>query len=387
MPMRLALFAPDGEPLPLDGDGSLEWTVDIRDPETRLEFDGLPAGAMLSAFRGFSAPVIVTTDLDDDELARLMVCDSDAFNRWEAGQQLATRILLAMLEATGNEHADLQQPLLDAFASLLDDVQPDRALLAEMLVLPGEKYLAEMLEQADVHAIRQARETLALALAKRCEASLLRHYEECNQGGEYSIEAAAIARRRLKNTCLSCLLRLERADYFALCGEQFDRAGNMTDQIACLQAVVDYRHAERERIVAQFYRQWRDTPLVVDKWFSARGSSHAPAALEDIGALFDHPAYNLHNPNRARSLLGSMMANTVAFHRPDGAGYALAADKILQLDGINPQVAARLANPFVHWRRLVPELGSLMKEQVENMLSRGDLSNDLDELLSASLED
>jgi aminopeptidase N len=387
MPMRLALFAPDGEPLPLGRGGEFEWTVDIRDPETRLEFDGLPARAMPSVFRGFSAPVIVTTDLEDVELASLMVCDSDAFNRWEAGQQLATRILLTMLEDSGGDHAALQQPLLDAFASLFDDERPDRALLAEMLVLPGEKYLAEMLEQADVHAIRSAREALALALALRCEASLVRHYEACDESGEYSIEAASIARRRLKNTCLSYLLRLQRAEYFSLCGEQFDRADNMTDQIACLQSVVHYRHAERERILAQFYRQWRDTPLVVDKWFSAQGSSHAPGALEDIAGLFEHPAYNLNNPNRARSLLGAMMANSAAFHQPDGAGYALAAGKILQLDGINPQVAARLANPFVHWRRLVPGLGSLMKAQVENMLAAGDLSNDLDELLTASLED
>ncbi|MGD8347672.1 MAG: aminopeptidase N [Gammaproteobacteria bacterium] len=387
MPMRLALFGPDGEPLPLDEEGSLEWTVGIRDLETRLEFAGVPERAMPSAFRGFSAPVIVTTDLDDNELARLMVCDSDAFNRWEASQQLATRIMLAMLEQPEAERESLQQPLLDAFASLLGDTRADRALVAEMLVLPGEKYLAEMLEQADVHAIREAREALALALANRAEALLKRHYEDCNQPGAYSIEAAAIARRRLKNTCLSYLLRLQTPRYFSLCGEQFDRADNMTDQLACLQAVVHYRHAERDRIVNEFYRQWRDTPLVVDKWFSAQGSSHEPGALETIAALFEHPSYNLHNPNRARSLLGAMMANTLVFHQPDGDGYALAATKILQLDQINPQVAARLANPFVHWRRLVPELGGLMKAQIEKMLATGDLSNDLDELLTTSLED
>jgi len=387
MPMRLALFAPDGEPLPLDDDGNLEWTVDISDLDTRLEFAGIPARTMPSVFRGFSAPVIVTTDLDDEELAKLMVCDSDAFNCWEASQQLATRIMLVMLEEPEAVHQALQQPLLDAFASLLDDTRADRALIAEMLVLPGEKYLAEMLEQADVHAIRQVREALALTLASCTENLLARHYEDCDRCDDYSIEAPAIARRRLKNTCLYYLLRLQRTQYFALCGEQFDRADNMTDQLACLQTVVDYRHAERDRIVTQFYRQWRDTPLVVDKWFAAQGSCQAPGALETIAALFEHPSYNLHNPNRARSLLGAMMANTVAFHQPDGAGYALAATKILQLDRINPQVAARLANPFVHWRRLVPELGSLMKAQVENMLAAGDLSNDLDELLTTSLED
>jgi aminopeptidase N len=387
MPMRLALFAADGEPLPLDAAGRLEWTVDITDHETRLEFEAVDENSMPSAFRGFSAPVIVNTDLEDAELAVLMVCDSDDFNRWEASQQLACRIMLAMLKRDDSEWDGLQQPLLDAFASLLDNRELDRALSAEMLVLPGEKYLAEMLEQADVHAIRRVREALAGALSAYCESSLLRHYHNCSTAGDHAIEPAAMARRRLKNTCLSYLLRLQREEYFTLCGAQFDAADNMTDQLACLQSAVHYRHSESERIVAGFYRQWQDTPLVVDKWFSARGSSYAPNALDEIGALFEHPAYSLRNPNRARSLLAAMMANTSAFHQSDGDGYAIAADRILELDRINPQIAARLANPFVHWRRLVPELGQRMKARVETMLASGELSNDLDELLTTSLED
>ena len=161
----------------------------------------------------------------------------------------------------------------------------------------------------------------------------------------------------------------------------------MTDQIACLQAIVHYRNDLREQIVTGFYQQWQDTALVVDKWFSALGSSTVEGALDDIGALFDHPAYSLHNPNRARSLLGAMMANSRAFHQVDGAGYALAASKILALDAINPQIAARLANPFVNWRKLVPELGQQMKAQVESMLASGALSSDLNELLTTSLKD
>ncbi len=387
MPMRLALFSPQGEPLPLDAAGSLEWTVDIRDHETRLEFESVPEHSMPSAFRGFSAPIILNTDLENAELAVLMVCDSDDFNRWEASQQLASRIMLAMLQRDDGEWSRLQQPLLDAFASLLDNAALDRALSAEMLVLPGEKYLAEMLEQADVHAIRRVREALAEALAANCEELLERHYRDCSAAGDYSIEPSDIARRRLKNTCLAYLLRLRQEKYFALCGEQFERADNMTDQLACLKSAVHYRHPQRERIVNGFYEQWQATPLVVDKWFGALGASYAPDALDEIAALFEHPAYSLKNPNRARSLLGAMMANSAVFHQPDGRGYAIAADKILQLDRINPQVAARLANPFVHWRRLVPELGERMKAQVESMLASGELSNDLDELLTTSLED
>jgi len=159
----------------------------------------------------------------------------------------------------------------------------------------------------------------------------------------------------------------------------------MTDQIACLQLIVHCQHPLRERIVSEFYQQWKDNALVVDKWFSALGSNQGEDALEQIKPLFDHPAYSLTNPNRARSLLGALIANSSAFHRADGAGYSLAAQKILQLDTINPQVAARLANPFVHWRKLVAEQEQLMKSQVEGMLGSDSMSNDLNELLTTSL--
>ncbi len=387
MPMRLALFAQDGQALAMDSAGSLEQVVDIEAHETRLQFPGMPPGVMISAFRGFSAPVILSTDLGNDELARLMVCDSDAFNRWEAGQQLASRVMLAMLDQASDAWDALQQPLISAFGDLLSNSQPDHALVAEMMILPGEKYLAEMLEQADVHAVRKVRESLKFALASQAEQELAQHYQANLDQGEYQPHADAIGRRRLKNICLSYLLHLEKNEYFDCCREQFDRADNMTDQIACLQAIVHYRNDLREQIVTRFYQQWQDTALVVDKWFSALGSSTVEGALEDISALFEHPAYSLHNPNRARSLLGALMANSRAFHQPDGAGYAFAANKILQLDAINPQVAARLANPFVHWRKLVPELGQQMKAQVESMLASGDMSNDLNELLSTSLKD
>lgn len=295
--------------------------------------------------------------------------------------------MLAMLDQGSETWAALQQPLLSAFHDLLSNTQPDRALVAEMMVLPGEKYLAEMLQQTDVHAVRGVRENLKLALAERVEKLLLEHYRENLNSGEYQPNPDAIARRRLKNICLSYLMQLEKPEYFDFCGTQFEQADNMTDQIACLQSIVHFRNELRERIVAGFYRQWQDTALVVDKWFSALGSSTSDNALADIAALFDHPAYSLQNPNRARSLLGALMANSCAFHQADGAGYVFAANKILELDAINPQVAARLANPFVHWRKLVPELGLQMKAQLQCMLASGAMSNDLNELLTTSLED
>jgi aminopeptidase N len=387
MPMRLALFDQQGEPLVMDDSGNLEQIIDIREPETVLHYPDMPAQAMISAFRGFSAPIILRTDLSDAELASLMVCDSDPFNRWEASQQLASRTMLAMLEQDRAQWTRLQQPLLAAFNDLLARSPLDAALVAEMMVLPGEKYIAEMLDQVDVQKLREVRETLKFEIASGNERQLLEHYQNCIDSGEYQLHPDAIARRRLKNICLAYLLHLEQPDYFELCETQFEQAGNMTDQIACLQMVVHYHHALRDRIVTRFYEQWKDTALVVDKWFSALGSSGADNAIEEIRPLFDHPAYTLSNPNRARSLLGAMVTNSNVFHQQDGAGYAFAAQKILELDAINPQVAARLANPFVHWRKLIAQQGQLMKSQVENMLDNSEMSNDLNELLSTSLKD
>jgi aminopeptidase N len=331
--------------------------------------------------------VILTTDLSDDELAQLMVCDSDAFNRWEAGQQLATRTMLAMLEAPNEQWSGIAQPLVAAFADIFAREPLDMALAAEMLVLPGEKYIGEMLERVDVHRVREVREALKLELASANETHILAHYRACIESGAYQLNPEAMARRRLKNICLGYLLHLQREAYFELCADQFDRADNMTDQIACLQIVVHCRHPLRDRIVAQFYQQWKDNALVIDKWFSVLGSNQAEDALDQIKPLFDHPAYSLTNPNRARSLLGAMIANSSAFHQSDGSGYALAAQKLLQLDAINPQIAARLANPLVHWRRFVVQQEALMKTQIEAMLSNDKMSNDLNELLTTSLKE
>ncbi len=388
MPMRLALFDQQGQALMLDKVESFEQIVDIKEPETLLYYEDMPPQVMVSAFRGFSAPIILSTDQDNDELASLMVCDSDPFNRWDASQQLATRTMLAMLDQESVQWSQLQQPLLGAVKNVLSGSMLDRALVAEMMVLPGEKYLAEMLEQVDVHRVRAVREALKFEIAADNEDLLLAHYEEaCVDADEYHLDPQSIATRRLKNIGLTYLLHLDKGEYFERCERQFSNTGNMTDQLACLQMVVHYRHALRDQIVAQFYQQWKDTALVVDKWFSVLGSSGLDNALDEIKPLFDHPAYNLNNPNRARSLLGSTIANSSAFHQVNGAGYAFTAKKILQLDAINPQVAARLANPFVHWRKLVAEQGDLMKSQVEDMLASGDMSNDLNELLTASLKD
>lgn len=385
LPMRISLFDQQGRALSLDEQGSTELTIDIKQHEQSICFDNIESLPVISAFREFSAPITLSTDQDDSELALLMSCDSDAFNRWEAGQQLASGVMLNMLSVDNKQWPDLMNGLVNGFESLLNDPDLDLALKAEMLVLPSEKYLGELLDVVDVHKLRQLRETIRKGIASKHEDLLLKHYQQSTTSGEYSITPEAMAMRRFKNICLAYLLTLEKDNYFDLCRAQFEAADNMTDQIACLQPIVNYQHAVRDQIVTDFYQQWQDTALVVDKWFTAQGLSYQQDALQNIVKLFNHPAYTLSNPNRARSLLGALIGNSSAFHQADGAGYKFVADKIIELDSINPQVSARMANAFLHWRKLVPAQRDLMKAQIERMAVTPNISKDLDELVTTSL--
>ena len=387
LPMRISLFDQAGQAIELDSSQSQEWMISVRELDQHLMFDGILEMPVISAFREFSAPVILATDLEDHELALLMSCDSDAFNRWEAGQQYASRVMLKMVNTDKRHWVEQMQGLIEAFGHILADQTLDFSLMAETMVLPSEKYLGEMLDPVDVHKLREVRETVKKALATSHEIQLLLLYRQHRKLGDYQVSPDQVGRRRLKNTCLGYLLTLEKPEYFELCAQQFESADNMTDQMACLLPIVKYEHALRDQIVARFYQQWQDTALVVDKWFSAQASSYAEGTLTQVMRLFEHEAYSLHNPNRARSLLGALIANSSAFHQSDGAGYTFVRTKIIELDAINPQIAARMANAFLHWRKLLPEQGRLMKQQIEAMLATPDLSNDLNELLTTSLAD
>jgi aminopeptidase N len=384
IPLRLSLFDQSGMPLALNEVGDLELTIDIREADQTLEFDNIPELPLVSAFRGFSAPVIVKTDLARTELSKLMLCESDAFNQWEAAQQFASQVMLELISADTVEMTAEVEALLQAWGALLDDDHIDAAMLAEMLSLPDEKYLAEMCQPVDVHRIHQVREFLRQQLATRFEQRFKVLYA-ASQQSDYEITAQQVAQRRLKNTCLGYLTTLGKAEYFELAQQQFEAADNMTDQFASLRAMMDDDNATREKMLAAFYQQWKDEPLVLNKWFSLQAASDAPNVLDDIIRLAAHPDFNIKNPNRVRSLLGPMQSNIRAFHEPCGRGYAFYADKIIELDTLNPQIASRLVDALLGWKKLIPELGELMKQQIQRIQQKPDLSDDVAEKLAASL--
>ena len=385
IPFRLSLFTQDGQPLPLNDKGDLELTLGLVEAEMRFQFRNIPEMPLVSALRDFSAPVILHSDLKSEELARLMTVDTDPFNQWDAGQQYATRVLLELIEGGEPCLGEGLDGLLDALGQVLANPAIENPLKAEMLALPDEDYLAEMCEVIDVHKIMEVREFALQQIAERHEKALLELYRACDEQGDYVIDPESAGKRRLKNACLAYLTRLGKSEYEQLAVDQFHQAGNMTDRMGSLRALVDRPGAGRDALFDDFYQRVADNPLVLNKWFSLLASSRGEQALEQVMALAGHPDFTLGNPNRARSLLGPFSRNVAAFHERSGAGYAFLADQILELDSLNPQIAARMARAFLVWKKLPPELGEKMKAQILRILSKPDLSPDVAELMQSAL--
>ncbi|MEI7838937.1 MAG: aminopeptidase N [Methylococcaceae bacterium] len=351
--------------------------------EQTFTFDALESAPIVSMLRGFSAPVNVEMSRSLEELAFLSQHDSDSFNRWDAAQSVAERIILDLVES---KSSDVNPILLATFEKVLNSPIDDLAYFSLLLSLPSENYLAERMTIADFEGIHWAREGVLKTLAEifqtqHAQIYLANHQDE---SGDFSPEA--IGRRRVKNACLAFLSRLKSAEIHALAQSQFENAKNMTDQMAALVAIVHNNHPAKEACLAQFYAQWQNEPLVIDKWFALQASSPAANAFETVQALRSHVAFDMKNPNRVRSLIGAFsQTNPLHFHAANGQGYAFLADAILELNAINPQVASRMVTPLTAWRKVEPSRQSLMKAQLQRIIDTKDISNDVFELASKSL--
>ncbi|MCK4707850.1 MAG: DUF3458 domain-containing protein, partial [Gammaproteobacteria bacterium] len=202
IPMKLSLFDQSGAPLALNEAGDLELVLNILDADQTFEFHSIPELPLISCFREFSAPVNIYTDLTQLELAKLMTCETDSFNQWEAGQQFATQVMLQLINAEKIESTKELAGLIKAFGALLNDENINKPLLAEMLNLPGERYLAEMCTPVNVHKIHQVREFIKKQVATHFEQQLLALYKSCQDVSAYQVTPQAVGNRSLKNTCL-----------------------------------------------------------------------------------------------------------------------------------------------------------------------------------------
>ncbi|MCW8919410.1 MAG: aminopeptidase N [Gammaproteobacteria bacterium] len=390
IPLKLALLDANGNELPLRlaAEGAAPGTVrvlDVTEAEQQFVFEDIAAEPIPSLLRGFSAPVILEHDYSDSELAFLMGNETDPFNRWEAGQQLALRVMQRLLsDRREGRKLTLDAGLSAAFAKTLQDGQLDAALAAEALALPDEAYVAECESPAaDPLAIHSVRQFLRRALAESHRDALKARYDTLNDHGDYRLDAAAMAHRRLKNLCLAYLSLLDGGAYAE---RQFAAAHNMTDAMAALDALVDNGHPHAEAALETFYDSWRHDMLVLDKWFSVQARSGMSDTLQRVEQLLRHPDFLLSNPNRVRSLIGAFAGgNPARFHDTSGGGYRLLADKVIELNARNPQLAARLLGPLTRWRGLTETYQQQMCAELQRIRGSGELSPDVYEVVSKSL--
>lgn len=392
IPVAMALLDRKGRSVPLqlqseDRPAGHARVISLTDARQTFEFVGIKEDPLPSLLRNFSAPVKLFCDFSDDELAFLGAHDDDAFNRWESIQQLAVRVLLRLVDAFQKGHEpENVAALAQALAGTLDDPQLEAAFKAQVLQLPSEVYLAEQMESIDPVAIHWARDHVQQALARALRSKLLAGWQDNADAGPYVFEPEAVGRRSLKNACLGYLARLEEPLFIELCVNQARLAHNMTDVLAALSILAHHDGFEGEQPLAQFYDQWAQEPLVVDKWFTLQAISSRADAGTRVKELLSHPAFNLRNPNRVRSLLGAFcQANPFHFHAASGEGYALLGSYVRRIDDFNPQLAARLVSAFNHWRRYDEKRQSLMREQLELILERPGISRDVAEVAGKSL--
>ena len=377
----------------LDSEGGemLAETIQLTEKTQSFSFENISEKPLPSLMRGFSAPVKLKYAYSTDETIFLMQHDSDAFNRWEASQRLAKTLMLEMLEAKANGEAlGVEPEVIDAYQQVLEDAELDNALKAEALTLPSESDLAESVKAADPDAIHEVREFLLKSIAQGLRLPLENTYKKLHKTlkkqGIYSPDAISIGMRRLKNTCLSYLGRINDPGLHGECYLQFSEAENMTDTLAALGTLSSIDCPQRELALDDYEEKWQHDTLVMDKWFVMQATSTLPDTLEQVKKLMNHKLFDMKNPNKVRSLIGAFAnGNPVNFHKADGSGYEFHADRVLELDKFNPQVASRMVRALMNWRQYEAGRSALMREQLERIKGEKGLSGDVFEIVSKSL--
>ncbi len=396
IPVALGLLDGRGKELPLRlageaGTGETSRVLAVTEAEQSFIFVDIAEQPLPSLLRGFSAPVKLIYPYSRDQLMFLMQHDSDGFNRWEAGQQLAVQVLQEIVgQIQRGEAMQMDRSLLTALRAVLENGDLDQAMVAEMLSLPGEAYLIEISEVADVEGIHAAREFARREIAAALYEPLWQRYRssrETSRQTPYVASAEHFARRALQNIALSYLMLSERSEVLTACQEQYRVADNMTERLAALAVLVNSPfETEKAEALVQFADCFQNNPLVMDQWFGVQAGCPLLGGLERVQALMEHPAFTLKNPNKVRALIGAFAnQNHVNFHRADGQGYRFLADQVIMLNALNPQIAARQLAPLTRWRKYDPVRQVLMKAELERILVSGELSSDVYEVVSKSL--
>ncbi|MFC1503210.1 aminopeptidase N [Pseudomonadota bacterium] len=386
IPLDVELYDSLGNVIELQRNGeAVKNLLDVKESEQVFEFTNVSEKPVLSLLREFSAPVTLEYNYSDEELVFLMVHARNEFARWDAGQILLAKYIRNNVERIQQGAAiDFPASVVDAFRGALLDEKLDPAFIAEMLTLPSENEIAGWYKTVDVDAINIVVGKIEKILAAEMEDEFTAIYHSLAQS-EYNTSHVAMAKRALRNCCLGYLAYTEKGNQ--LVTEQYNRSDNMTDTMASMSAANDAELPCRESQMADFSDKWTHDGLVMDKWFILQGKNPVENSLEKVRQTMTHPAFDLKNPNRTRSLVASFCANNpVRFHAKDGSGYQFLSEILTELNSSNPQVASRLIEPFLKYRQYDEQRQALMRTELEKLAKLDNLAKDLFEKVQKALE-
>ena len=393
IPLRIGLIGPDGDDMELvleDGAAVANGVLDITRRKQRFRFVGLQSKPVPSLLRGFSAPVDLAVDLDVTDLEFLMAHDSDLFNRWQAANAYATRLVREIVRGMAEgKRRTRGQAYANGLAAIILNRDLEPAYRAEALRLPSEADIArEIGRDIDPGLIHRARRQLIRLVATCLGRELEALYDELRDKGRFSPAPSAAGRRALRNAALTLLVGRGTAADTARAWSHFAGATNMTDEAHALVLLAGVRCPEREQALARFHQRWQHDHVVIDTWFAAQAQAPFSSTLADVARLLHHPQLSLTSPNKVRALIGTFaLHNPVQFNRPDGQGYAFVADQVLAIDRLNPQIAARLLGAFRSWRALEPGRRKLARKALTRVSRASQLSPDVYEILSKMLDE
>ncbi|KAG2580778.1 hypothetical protein PVAP13_6NG363600 [Panicum virgatum] len=402
IPVAVGLVDSTGKDMPLTSvysDGTLQTlasddkpvfttVLQFKKKEEEFIFENIPEKPVPSLLRGYSAPVRLDSDLSESDLFFLLANDSDEFNRWEAGQVLARKLMLSLVADFQQQKTLVLNPkFVDGLRSILRNTSLDKEFIAKAITLPGQGEIMDMMAVADPDAVHAVRNFIKKELALQLKDDLLAAVASNRSSEAYMFNHNSMARRALKNTCLAYLASLNEPDVTELALHEYKTATNMTEQFAALLALSQNPGKVRDDALLDFYNQWQNDYLVVSKWFALQATSDIPGNVVNVQKLLSHPAFDMRNPNKVYSLIGGFCGSPVNFHAKDGSGYKFLGEVVLQLDKINPQVASRMVSAFSRWRRYDENRQALAKAQLEMIVSANGLSENVYEIASKSLAD
>ena len=392
IPLKLGLLGGNGHDVPLkleSGEELHDGVLPITKRKQTFRFADVPTRPVPSLLRQFSAPVNVTIDLSDDDVTFLMANDSDPFNRWQAANNFATRILVGTVRSLAKgKRASKGQPYAKALGAIVMNDALEPAYRAELLRLPSPSDIARVIgKNVDPALINSAHRQLSTLLGRTLGPLLEDIYDEMAEDGPFSPDAESTGRRALRNGALTLLTARRSNRDLARLSKHYSRASNMTDRAHALFLLAAHSGLERERALNDFYKNWKGDNLVIDTWFAAQALSPLAATLRQVKKLTEHTLFSLAAPNKVRALIGTFaMSNPVQFNRPDGTGYAFLAEQVLALDRLNPQIAARMLSAFRSWRALETGRRGHARKALQRIAKTKGSSPDVQEIVSKMLE-